>query len=357
MKPVDTFLRSVRDAFHPSDDAPAWLWIGMAFCLSVAITVTLIRRRRRRQTDERSFARFLAERNVSPRQAQLLGRLATAVPVSPQVAATHIDVFEHATAQELARHAPSPTNGDAGIFAEVGALRRALGFERISGHFTLLTTRELGAGQIVEVAGVEATVTEVNEACFAAAAPTSSSFPLGPTGSRIRVTLIHGQEARYETRCTLLARQLGESTQRLVFGHDEQPTRIQLRKSVRVTVRGPVRLNPLGGAPAAPPEGDLGPAEEGAPAILGNGSLRDISVGGAALDANIHVPVGSLVQLSFDMDGIPYRDLLAFVLECQPHPRDRHHMRLEFRNLPASDERQLAASVARYSAKPLAQQT
>ena len=451
MRPVDSFLRSVRDAFRPSDETPAWLWIGVAFCISVAIAWVLVRRYRRRQADERAFARFLAERKISGTLVQLITRLANRAVVAPRSVATQIDVFERATALELGGRAPSPTNGDQGTFAAVRALRRALGFERLAGHFALLTTRELVDGQIVEVAGVEATVAEVNEACFSVTAPSQTSFPLGPNGSRVRVTLAHGHEARYETRCALLARQPGESTQKVILGHDEQPTRIQLRKSVRVTVRGPVRLNPVGGiattasdATGGAQRGDAVPEAVPAPAPgindggskkvggdggggghanrsdnvdgsgriygsgshrgrardgqpghgfavgsgshrdsdrdrdngrrngdgsgdgsgsasgaskIGDGSLLDISVGGAALDADIHVPVGSLVQLSFELDGIAYRGLLAFVLECRPRGRGMHHWRLQFRNLPQADEQQLATSVARHSAKPLSQDT
>jgi hypothetical protein len=382
MRPVDSFLRSVRDAFRPSDESPAWLWIFAAFCVSAAITLVLVRRYRRRRTDERAFARFLVERRISGSLVDLITRLAGRAGVAPRSVATQIEIFERATALELRGQAPSPNSGDAGSYAEVRALRRALGFERLAGHFALLTTRELGDGQIVEVAGTAATVAEVNEACFVVTAPSSRSFPVGPNGSRVRVTLIHGQEARYEARCALLSRQTGESTQKVILAHDEQPTRIQLRKSVRVTVRGPVRLNPLG---AAAPNANEGTAREARPDAVsdehastnpmanvgenggstsdsgatkvGSGSLVDISVGGAALDADIHVPVGSLVQLSFELDGVDYRDLLAFVLECRPRGRTTHHWRLEFRNLPQAHEHQLASSVARHSAKPLTQAT
>ena len=411
MRPVDSFLRSVRDAFRPADTTPDWVWIGLAFLVSTVVLAALYRYQRRRQLSRLAFVRFLAERKVSATQFRLLEELAARAEVEARVVATHIDVFERASALELARHGPvSPEGGDVGIYAELGTLRRALGFQVIGEHFALLTTRELGPGQLVEVMGAEATVVEVNEACFAVAAPASASFPLGPTGSSVRLTLVHGHEARYEARCALLAREAGETTQRMKFAHDERPTRIQARKAVRVTVRGPVRLSPLGGAaavavagavetrrelgivqdpvehvleqPLAEPSGEASaeratdPPREpaGAPSPtsdeaevappespldelpVGNGSLIDISVGGAALSAHLRVPVGSLVLLSFELEGVVYRDLLALVLECQARARGLHHMRLEFRNLPQADEHRLAASVARYSARPFAQQ-
>jgi c-di-GMP-binding flagellar brake protein YcgR len=214
----------------------------------------------------------------------------------------------------------------------------------------MLTTRELSAGQMVEIAGIAATVTEVTEAYFAAVAPTASTLPIGQNGSSIRVTLTRDHEARYETRCTLLAKQAGENSQRLVFAHDEHPNRIQLRKAVRVTVRGSVRLNPAHGRPSGDVSGARDRGED--EMELGKGSLLDISVGGAALDTTVQVPVGSTVRLSFVLDGVAYDELLAFVLECQLRKRGLHHMRVQFRNLAQADEARLAASVARYSAHP-----
>ncbi|MES1205284.1 MAG: PilZ domain-containing protein [Pseudomonadota bacterium] len=374
MAPVDTFFRSVRDAFRPGDDTPAWIWIATGACAAAVIVAALIARYQRRQAAENAFARFLAGRKVSPAQAALIARLSHRADTTPQLFATHIDVFERATALELARHTPSLINGNKGVFEELILLRRALGFEGIAGHFALLTTRELSAGQGVEVAGARATVAEVTEAYFTAVAPAETPFPVGPPGSRVRVTLVRDQEARYETRCALLALQPGQDTQRLVFAHDEHPTRIQLRKAVRVTVRGPVHVNPVsgaggragGGANPAADTATLDPdlrveasPDGGAPGeeALGEGALLDISVGGAAVDASIHVPVGSLVRLTFQLDGTAYHDLLAFVLECRAGARQRHHMRLEFRNLAQTDERQLAASVAHYSAHPFTEPT
>ena len=73
------------------------------------------------------------------------------------------------------------------------------------------------------------------------------------------------------------------------------------------------------------------------------------------MDGNVHVPVGSLVLLSFELDGAAYRNLLATVLECSPRGRTAHHLRVEFRALVQADEQRLAASVARHSAKPFTQ--
>ena len=92
---------------------------------------------------------------------------------------------------------------------------------------------------------------EVNEAFYAVGVAAQANLTVGTIGTLVRVTFAHGHEARYETRCALLARHQADAfTHKLVFAHDEQPNRIQLRRSVRVTVRGPVHLH---GLPAEQP--------------------------------------------------------------------------------------------------------
>jgi preprotein translocase subunit YajC len=369
MRPVDSFLRSVRDAFQPSEATSGWVWVVMVVGVVSALGAIVMMRRRQRQAERQAFATLLAERKISPGEARLIDRVAALAGVPPRLVATQVDVFERATALELRGHPPPTTGVGEGIFAEVGAVRGKLGFQQRAGNFALLTTRELSAGQAVRVAGVEGNVIEVNEAFFAVAVAAvtvaaKANLAVGATGTLVRVTFAHGHEARYETRCALLARHQADAfSHKLVFAHDEQPTRIQLRRSVRVTVRGPVHLHGLpveqpaavARDPAAPepvPADTAATGLGGDHAKEGNGALLDISVGGAALEATVHVPVGSLVRLSFALDGSTYHDLLAHVLECDPRPRGTHHMRLEFRNLPQVDEHHLAASVARYSAKP-----
>lgn len=374
MRPVDSFLRSVRDAFQPSEATSVWVWVVMVVGVLSGLGAVVMMRRRQQEAERQAFARLLAERQISRGEAQLIDRVAALAGVAPRLVATQIEVFEKATALELRGHAPPTAGVGEGIFAQVAAVREKLGFQQLAGNFALLTTRELSAGQAVKVAGVEGSVLEVNEAFYSVGVAVSvttgvaakPSLTMGAIGTLVRVTFAHGHEARYETRCALLARHQPDAfTHKLVFGHDEQPNRIQLRRSVRVTVRGPVHLHGLPveqpaavvGDPAAPEpvlaDKPTGLGDDDARSEKeGNGALLDISVGGAALETTAQVPVGSLVRLSFALDGSTYHDLLAHVLECAPRPRGTHHMRLEFRNLPQADEHHLAASVARYSAKP-----
>lgn len=343
MRPVDVFFRSLRDAFGPSDAGPNGTWIAAVIALGVALMAgwALLGRYRRRRAATAELKRVLATRHVGTGDARLLDRMAKEADIAPLLVATHVDSFERATAVELAQRAPSHAAGSQGVFAQILRLREALGFRNLPEHFPLLTTRELVDGMRVETAGAPGRVVEVNEACFVVGIPQASSFALVPEGESLAVSLVRGHEARYVATCRLLARELHEDQVRLVFRHDEQPSRIQLRAAVRVSAHGTVHLRPVLANPAEPDSEDVA------------GALLDISLGGIALETKSKVAVGQALRASFDLDGRSFQDLAAWVLECEPRRRGSYRLRLKFRELPASDETALSAVVAHRSAKAL----
>ena len=346
MKSVDVFFLSLRDAFRPSPNQLAPFIGVVGVFVSLGLGLTLVQRYRRRRDAAAGFARFVASRRLDPASAALIERLARRARVDPMLVVTHVDVFERATADELGRHEPSAESGKAGVFHLIGDARRALGFHELAEHFPLFTTRELRAGMPIEVAGVPVSLVEVNEACFAIEVSAGAEPPLAKVGAPSVVTLVHGQEARYAARCSLLARVTAPAN-RLVFAHDEHPARIQLRAAVRIPLTGSVELR----RPASPSAS--APASGRGNELVATGTLRDISVGGIALDTKVRIPVGSELGASFEIDGGACRDLAAWVLECVPRARGTFRLRLQFRDLPPVDETTLAAAVARRTARPL----
>jgi len=347
MTPVDAFLRSVRTAFRPADDGSEWIWAGVAICVLLAILLGRIRARHQRaRAAKGTFARLLADRKIPAADGRAIARLAERIGVAPVLVATHVDVFERATAAALAGHAPTlgpagtptaapPDSSPEDVFAGVGRLRRALGFHMLAEHFPLLTTRELGPGVRAELAGTAAQVNEVTEGWFALETGSERLFGPVSVGSRVTVQFTRGHEARYAAHCPVLSTEPARAPRRMVLGHDEHPERIQLRAAVRVSARGTVELRPRTGA------------EE----PIAQGSLIDVSVGGLAMQTSTKVAVGAALHASIDWDGVRFPELPAWVLECKARPRDNYHVRLEFRGLPQNEESRLSAEVARRSAR------
>jgi hypothetical protein len=342
MRPVDIFFRSLRESFRPANDALALTFGVIALCVLLGVGLVWWGRHRRRRDRRRAFARLLVAKHLSPASVALVDRLARRARVDPMLVATHVDVFERSTADELARHVPSANNGDEGVFAQVRQLRHALEFHELAEHFPLLTTRELRIAMRVEVGGISGKVAAVNEACFVVEVPLLAAPPREKLGARVPLTLAHGHEARYAASCALLAREAAPEARMLSLGHDERPARIQLRAAVRIAMSGVVELRY-----PAPPSLPGGPTE-----MRATGTLQDVSVGGIALDTRDKIGVGSEVRASFDIDGTPCRDFAAWVLQCEPRSRGAFHLRLQFRDLSPSDENAVAAAVARHTAKP-----
>lgn len=350
MKPVDSFLRSVRLAFRPEEDSGGWgwLWALLVIALLGALLVMgrLRGRRRARRSEDAAFVRWLGEKGLSPGDEELLRRLADRAGVAPLLVGTHIEVFQRATAAELATvAAPDVHAAPEGIFAQVARLRRGLGFHVLPEQVPLLSTREFASGARVSVDGVEGMVGEVNEAWFDVEVVADGVFAVRGVDEVVRLSFVRGGEARYTARCRVAALTPARGPRRLILRHDEAPDRVQKRNAVRVAVRGAVELRPRV-VDASSTEAADGHGHE----PIFHGELLDLSIGGLAMLSDTKLAVGVRVRASFDWEGGAYRELPALVLGCTPHLRGRHLMRLAFRALPASEENRLAAAIARRTA-------
>ena len=350
MTPVDSFLHSVRGAFTPSHDTA---WIGAVVLAAVAAIVPAVlfvgrwrARQLRGRAGEAAFAGFAAEKHLTGEQTQLLVRVAARIGASPLAVGASLDLFERATAQTLASETPTAASGvsRAGegrgaddIFTRVHALRRALGFHVVPDHLALLTTRQLVPGTHVAVSGTAGEVMETNEAWFAVIAAPETTFAAGAPGTSLRITFT--RDARYVSRCAVLAAEPPHAPRKLLFRHDEKPERHQLRAAVRVNAHGGVQLLPR--PTVADPAEDLTIAAE----------LVDISVGGMAVTVPRAVRPGTTLYAAIAWDGEVYRELPVVALRCDDKPGGHFLVRFEFRGLPATEEGRLAAAIARHSAR------
>lgn len=339
IQPFEEFFRSIRETLRPADIRWDWVAVVLGVCVALGLGRALLRRWRRECAAREALAQFLQERRIGPEFVTLIQRLAQRVGLSPLLVATHIEVFERATALELAEHPPT-TAGAEVIVGELQALRRALGFHRLALSSPLRTTRELRVGMHLRVAGLMATVTEVTEAAFVVVGAGMARLPGAQVGKPVRVTLAHGHDAHYTARCMLLATTPGHGRLRLILGHDEAPSRLQRRAAVRVAVRAAVELR-SGAAGSAGQQGER----------RGTGTLLDVSVGGAALVTKVKLVVGCPLAVTFELEGRTFADLAVRVLACEAWPRATYRIRLQFLGLAESDEAALAAIVAHLSAR------
>ena len=356
MKPVDTFLQSVRDAFQQGDGVSGGLAAGLVAGVAAIVVVAILvarwlGRRAQGRASRAAFAQLLIERRLSADDGRVITRLAARAGVAPAVLATHLDVFERATAAELADHVAVPTAGavDSGAagddaFARIHRLRRALGFHVVPDHVPLLTTRELVPGTPAAANGLPGTITAVTEGWFTVGAAPGATLPTLPTAATATVTFTRGHDARYVVRCVVALADPPRAPTQLFLRHDERPERHQLRATVRVSARGTIELSPRVAAPA----GDAHDGHTAAATI--HGTLIDISVGGVAMQSPVAVPVGAALHAAITWQGDTYRDLPVWVLHCDARA-GAHVVRLEFRGLPATEDARLATAIARQSAR------
>ncbi|HET6283083.1 MAG TPA: PilZ domain-containing protein [Polyangia bacterium] len=339
MKPVDEFFFSLREAFRPHEQTGPWTLVALTALVVLGLVAWLVSLRRRRRARERLFTQLVAHRRLTPEDVSLLIRLATAAEVPPIAMATQIEVFERATAMEIETFPRMLVVDDANTLARIRYLRRLLGFETLPEHYPLLTTRELHPGLTIKLADMSTAVLAVTEAFFSLRAPHAPNLATGDIGA---LTVFHAQEARYALRCELLSSEpaadgAGGAARKLIFAHDESPARFQMRDFVRVPFRGPIRLQtPVTG-----------------PAWI-TATLVDISIGGAALETEAILQPGDGVMASFTLGDAQFSEVKSVVLDSRPGPTGSQRVRVEFENLPKSDEERLSAAVAYLSVKPAA---
>jgi hypothetical protein len=395
MRPVDQFLSSVREVFARNRTTD-WTEVGLLL-LGVVLVATALgvwrTRRRARLETSRQVEAVAARSGLQARDLDYLRRIASDSHLSLLDVMTRLPPFERATAAALASKVPPLRPADGSGYEHVRYLRKALGFSPLPAHHWLVSTRELVAGDRVDISGRPGQVVEVNEASFAVELPGATPFDVGVVGT---LAIARPDDSRYIARVRTLGvmeivpdaekaapapanrgPQAGavravdpdpQRQRRYFFAHDERPDRRQDREYVRVRVSGDITLRSVeglgqGGAPqdsarleeatdagrAAPPLSDQ--------ALLG--TLIDVSAGGLSLklarDGN-----GPLVSLG---DWKHVKVLCSFHLRDGQHRFERleavvatvealrpagqgFHLGLAFTSLGDSERDRLSAAVA-----------
>ncbi|HVU04544.1 MAG TPA: PilZ domain-containing protein [Polyangiaceae bacterium] len=327
----DTFFKSVRDAFQENEDhagtvGQALLAVALVGLL-VGLMLPTLRRRRDRSLQERAFARLVREKRLGAEDVALVETLARHAGTLPIVVATHLDVFERATAAELRGLPPKLRVRDGDLAARVHHLRGRFGFANRGPEEPLLTTRELSPGTALEVLGLKTAVATVTEAFYTVKL---RERPNAETGRKVPVTVLSEHGASHSVASPLLAVEPFEDHFTLYFAHDEAPERQQHRSFVRVPATGLVRLELLG--------------ESGSRWLPGE--LSDVSLHGAAVVLEEKLAVRDRLRASFVFRDERFTAVEAQVLACEGPPGGPYRVRLEFLSLAAAEDRRLAAAIA-----------
>ena len=342
MKPVDSFFEGLRGAFRPDDHTGAALLVMVALLMTGALIWLVRRRHRRVHAIVVELRRFNVEHHLTPADVETLDALATIAGQRPLEVGSRLEIFERASAVALQGQPPTLVVRDGDVFARTRRLRQLLGFADLPSHFPLLTTRELAAGAIVDLAGAPATITEVNEAFWSVRSPTN--LPIG-AGAEVDAAVVRAHDARYVFRCRVLdAQPFDHLGQVLLLSHDESPARAQLREFVRVSVPGSLRFRPVSAAGLSLKIGR-------APEV--SGSLVDVSLGGLAAHVPALLATSTVGTVAFAFADERYDGIEAEVLDCRPLTPGTYLLRLTFRTLLAADEQRLAAAITVYTARPV----
>lgn len=336
----ESFFQSVRARFAQHADP---VWVALALALIVLLIALLAwRASRRARWAELTVARTVATRqNLPAEDFEYLGRMARTAGVSLTDLLTRIGVFERVTARVLAQETPTPTPGVVSAFARIRDLRVKLGFDVLPPHHWLFTSRELGRGERLTVAGRPALVLDVNEACLTLRLMGDAKVPGGE--APLLVELIRADDARYVLRCRVLGSEHGDGHRRVFLAHDERPERQQVREWVRVRVDLPVHCQTL--------HAD-NPAAGGRLLARFEGRIVDLSAGGMALETAAGVGEGTLVKCSFVLgNGSSFEELTAVVVGARSG-QPGESLRLAFTDIPERERDRLVAAVAWHEQNP-----
>lgn len=338
---MDESFRSVLPYLHLPNQAPPWLGAFFAFLglvvLPCLILLSWLRKRRLQQHTWETFLEHAAERGLNPEQGRLLSQIARQHRMKhPLLLLSSIKSFDHHLgryAQELGPHFSRKTA------AELGTLRRALGFDQPAAHQTLHSTRQVVPGQTlmvwpmqgdaegfcpcVVVKRDETSITLVpllrgDEARFARLDP----------GAQFKVRLWGPDHIEYRFRTRLLP----GNPESLLFsvGHSDRLERIQQRDFFRMNVRFEVLLYPAG-------EVDPLPA-----------TVLDLSGGGMAVLADATLPLDQLVTIDPHFQGdFPLAGLHCQMVKQADQARG-YRLSLEFLDLSPHQEAELIQTIYSY---------
>jgi hypothetical protein len=334
-KAADEFFRSVRGAFQKNEQHASSTGYFLLALVATAGLLALVRpeiqKRRLGRGQRRALEHLAAARGLSQDDLGLLAILADHSGTHAVVVATHIDVFERATAGELRGLPPTIRVRKGSLHARLHDLRGRLQFGAHTDHDALLTTREARPGYGVEILGTKTMVNEVNEAYYSLVVP---ERPAASVGAKLPLIILHDREASYSVASPLLAVESTNPGWTLFLAHDEAPARQQQRQFVRVQAGGPIELS-ITADPASDRKAD--PIQ---------GTLLDVSLQGVAVSLREKLAARAQGRLSFSFRNETFGYLDVAVLECEGPPAGPFRLRLQFRGLSHGDERRLGAAIA-----------
>ena len=330
----------------------SWAYLVMALgillilALLVHILVSRLQRRRRRLGSWEAILRGALILGLSPRETEILKHLARrAAPDEPLEVMERIDVFEtavHGYFESLSSFgAAQPRIQDGSD--HIGAIRAKLNFLAPSGA-AYYSTRELAPGQQVCL-----TLRDGKETVLARARagprredllqlielkPAKATF----RGRNAEAVFFHGTRA-FEFNAELV--EVDERKSSCLASHTLEVRLAGRRDFYRGTIDGPVMFKPA----AAPPD------------ELHEGTLRDLSIGGACLICSDRHDVGTELILQIrpsqylgdlaDDGGLKSRQFSGTIIGARKADGARSCYHIEFHDTDADDEQYLFQLVNR----------
>lgn len=302
----------------------------------VALSVVYIRGKNRQKRDSeqfslRAFREGVKRCGLADDEAAVLQKMVKRVPsLAPQTIFQSVSLFEKCVDEEVRLITTrGGANSDAAEGEILGALRKKLGFNWIPYEHPLVSTRNIGIGQVGALFSPgrrepliqRATVIDNTELRlvmqYHVQQEDSCHIPLG---SELRYAFSRQNDGFYAIALTVLA---GDDAGTLVFSHTLELKRNQLRQYVRIEVNLPLKFRLL--KTASPEKSDVKRGE------VVEAKIADISGGGLSVLCPVSLRAGDILSLSFSIPGQTCSGITARVLrislqEGKTRTLYRHHL-------------------------------
>lgn len=344
---MDESFRSVLPYLRLQNQVPPWLgdffiFLGLVV-LPALVLLSLFRKHRLRRRTYELFLDHATERGLSQEQRRLLLDIARKNRTKqPLLLLSSLKAFD----QHLGRYTGRLDLGDGKererLAAELGDLRRALGFESPPPGQPLLTSRQIEAGQTLmvwpEKGGPEGfcpcTVVQRDEAAIVLVPllkKDEAHFEILDTGERVKVRFWGADHAEYRFRTEVLPTDPGTTV--FALRHAERLERIQKRDFFRLPVDFELVLYPA-------VEQALGEEMEPVEA-----RALDLSGGGMAVLTRAAIPPDTYLVVDPHFRGeFPVAGLRCKVLKQTSTPHG-HRLSLEFLDLSPRQEGEIIRHV------------
>lgn len=338
---MDESFRSVLPYLRLQDQAPPWLgeffaFLGLVVLPWLILYYWLRKRRHQRQVWD-SFMEHADERGLNQEQSLLLAHIARQHQMKhPLLLLSSIKSFDHhlgryLQSQGLQGHARKTA-------AELGALRRVLGFDQPSARQPLFSTRQVAPGQTLMVWPEQGraegfcpcVVVKRDEASITLVPllrQDETHFAGMEAGERVKVRLWGPDHIEYRFRSETLP----GNPESLLFSlsHAERLERIQERDFFRLPVHFEVTLNPAG---------------KGAPLLA---TAVDLSGGGMAVLADKALSPNQVLTVEQVSGDFPLVGLRCQVIKQSELPQG-HRISLEFLDLSPRQQEEIVQSISTY---------